>query len=90
MTEWVEVLKAKGQSKDKISELESLIENVRNAKDELQQRNNLVLLRQAAHNAGMLNASQKTLIEIRDFVEDKKHFGRNARYRPRSSYERLR
>ena len=64
MTEWVEVLKAKGQSKDKISELESLIENVRNAKDELQQRNNLVLLRQAAHNAGMLNASQKTLIEI--------------------------
>ena len=64
MSEWVEVLKAKGQPKDKISELEGLIENVRNAKDELQQRNNLVLLRRRLIKQVCLMLHKRLLLKL--------------------------
>lgn len=56
----------------KIQQLERRIEAVKNAKDGLQRRSALQLLRLDVENAGMPDASTKSLAEIVNFVREMK------------------
>ena len=64
----------------KIEQLERRIEAVRNAKDGLQRRSALQLLRLDVENAGMSDASTKTLAEIVNFVRKMKVQNKGDRY----------
>ena len=55
-----------------IEQLERRIEAVRNAKDGLQQRSALQLLRLTAEGAGMPDAATKSLADISNFVREMK------------------
>jgi len=56
------------KTRSNIAELERRIEAVKNAKDGLQQRSALQLLRGTAEVAGMPDAATKSLAEISNFV----------------------
>jgi hypothetical protein len=55
-----------------IQQLERRIEAVKNAKDGLQQRSALQLLRLEVENAGMPDAATKSLADISNFVREMK------------------
>ena len=55
-----------------IEQLERRIEAVKNAKDGLQRRSALQLLRLEVENAGMPNAATKSLADISNFVREMK------------------